>query len=100
MRIPERVELVRNTAVAEWALEAMRPDGSMNDLWSFMPSGYDGYVRILHPLRDDRDDGSVRWADHAGTASLPIASDARFQDVISAEVATDEWMSIHRPLIG
>ncbi len=100
MRIPAGVELVRNAEPARWAIRRM---DSANDppqwkLSTFMPSGFDGYVRILHPLAERGGEGpSGPWARFASRGALPIEPDAQLRDVIGRE-GFDQgcWMNTRR----
>jgi hypothetical protein len=102
MRIPEGVELVKSAEPARWALERTAskepPEWTLS---TFMPDGYDGYLRILHPLADRGGDGPwFRWRDFARPESLPIQPDAQLQDVVGADSQDQRWLDDHGPSAG
>jgi hypothetical protein len=101
LNIPDGVELVKTAEPARWATERMRPWGdARTDLWTFMPSGYNHYIRVLHPLADRGGDRSFRWAEFARPDSLPIKADASLKDVVAADVMDQGWLDQYRPREG
>ena len=76
MQIPAGVGLVKSSEPAQWAIQRMN---SANDppqwkLSTFMPAGFEAYVRILHPLADRGAEGpSWPWRLFAAREALPIA---------------------------
>jgi hypothetical protein len=66
-----------------------------------MPAGFDGYVRILHPLAERGGEGpSWPWAQFASRDALPIAPDAQLRDVIGREGFDQGWLDEYAPLNG
>jgi hypothetical protein len=93
------VELVPSAEPARWATERMR-DTPEFSLWTFMPSGFERYIRVLHPLADRGGDRSFRWADFARADALPIAPDAQLRDVVGHEVMDQKWLDDLGPRDG
>jgi hypothetical protein len=103
MRIPGGVELVKTAEPARWAIERMDPadDPSRWHLSTFMPAGFDSYVRILHPLADRGGEGpSWRWERFARHAALPIAPEAQLKDVVGHERFDQGWLDAYAPRDG
>jgi hypothetical protein len=102
MDVPNNVDLVRTAEPARWALERMSSDEPTEwTLSRFMPAGFDGYVRILHPLGDRGGDGpSWRWRDLARPVALPVAAAARLRDVVGPDAEDDRWLGEFGPMEG
>jgi hypothetical protein len=101
LNVPDGVELLKTAEPARWAVDRMRPsDDSRNDLWTFMPSGYDRYIRVLHPLADSGGDRSFRWTEFARPEALPIQADASLKDVVGADVMDQAWLDRYAPRDG
>jgi hypothetical protein len=103
MRIPAGVELVKTAEPARWAIRRMDPasDPPRWKLSTFMPAGFDGYIRILHPLADRGGEGpSFRWARFAGHDALPIAPAAQLRDIVGRDRVDQRWLDEYAPLKG
>jgi hypothetical protein len=100
LRVPDGVEWVKRKAPAEWALTRMN-DRSELSLSVFMPSGFEGYVRILHPLGDrGGNHRSYRWTEVALASALPISPAAGLRAVMGRDRVTQEWLDEYGPLMG
>jgi len=103
MRIPAGLELVKSAEPARWAIQRMdsATDPPQWKLSTFMPSGFEAYVRILHPLADRGGDGpSWPWSRFARPEALPIAPDAQLRDVVGLEAVDQGWLDEYAPLEG
>ncbi len=100
LHIPEGVEWVKRREAAAWALARM-DDVSEFRLSVFMPSGFDGYARVLHPLSDPGPNSNGhRWSDLAPASALPIAPEAGLRDVMGQDQVTQEWLDGYGPRSG
>jgi hypothetical protein len=103
IRIPGGVELVKSAEPAEWATRRMdsATDPPQWKLSTFMPAGFDGYVRILHPLADRGGEGpSWPWARFARPDALPIAPEAELRDIVGPNSADQGWLDEYAPMNG
>src|SRR5512132_2967810 len=103
MRIPAGLELVKSAEPARWAIQRMdsATDPPQWKLSTFMPSGFEAYVRIMHPLADRGGDGpSWPWSRFARPEALPIAPDAQLRDVVGPEAVDQGWLDDYAPLEG
>jgi hypothetical protein len=102
MRIPDDVELVKTAEPARWALERMSSDEPAQwTLSRFMPGGFDGYVRILHPLGGRGGGGaSWPWRDFARPGAIPVAANARLRDVVGPDADDERWLDEFGPMEG
>jgi hypothetical protein len=72
--LPEGVEWIRDVSAADWLTATVEP-WSTDDwrLASFMPAGFEAYVRVFHPFRDpDRIGPSRLWREVAAEAGVVL----------------------------
>lgn len=103
MRIPTGAELVKSAEPARWALKRMESANAPTQwkLSTFMPAGFDAYVRILHPLADRGGEGpSWSWERFASPDALPIAPEAQLRGVVGQEHLDQGWLDEYAPLNG
>lgn len=71
-----------STAVqeADWIAERLSPFGQR--VTSVVPSGFEAYARILHPILDPGDAGpAVRWREVAAWSGIELRPDAQFHAI-------------------
>lgn len=97
--LPPGTELARDVSPARWAVESLAPWNDLGTrLHSWIPSGYDAYLRIFHPAglrpanaRVDLGTG-IRWADLGRERGISLAPDVAFIEV--AGIAPDDQRAL------
>jgi len=83
--LPPDVELVRDVQAADWivaTLESWSHSGIRVE--SFVPAGFEAYVRVLHPFEDwdGRRSTFHRWGDVGAEHGIAIGPDTSVEDVL------------------
>jgi hypothetical protein len=83
--IPPGVALTHDVSVGDWIVSDLEPwDRERAQVRSFMPGGFDGYVRIFHPL-----DGPVTsWAELGAGRGVGLSAEVSLEDVLGLEPET------------
>jgi hypothetical protein len=81
--LPQGVEWIGDVSAADWFIATLQPwstDGVR--LASFMPAGFEAYVRVFHPFRDPAGVGPSRpWRDVAAEAGVVLGPGTTVRDV-------------------
>lgn len=84
--LPSGVELSREVSAAAWFVDRLRPRG-LDQLRTFIPSGFDAYVRIFHPAGyrrsevGDPEPAGIRWGELCRDRGVSLDSGVTFRDV-------------------
>jgi len=82
---PDAPAMSANISSADWIRERLSPWNS-NLVSAIIPSGFEAYVRILHPVQDPRDAVSlIRWADVSRWSGVPLHPRVQWHDVALPE---------------
>lgn len=85
MANPDALTMSENVSAADWIRERLSPWNSPV-VTSFVPSGFDAYVRILHPVQLPRDGFPlVRWADVSRWSGVPLHPLVQWHEVALPE---------------
>jgi hypothetical protein len=83
-RLPDGVEFVPDVSAADWFIANLEPWvlGEGVRLASFMPEGFEAYVRVFHPFRDrDRSGSPTPWSEVAAAAGMTLGPGTRERDI-------------------
>lgn len=91
------------TGLQDW-IDAVLPQGEFRSpsppiVASIVPSIYEAYVRIFHPITSPLTQTPVRWMDLATQHGLPLSSSVRFEDLQGHGVRDASGHQI-APLVG
>lgn len=70
---------------AFWLRDSLEPGG--RTVASYVPAGYDGYVRVLNPVVVDRLDGiqdRIKWSTAAASVAAPVYSWMQWDETVVA----------------
>ncbi len=74
--------------LVEWLRERLRaPQDNVTS--SVIPSGFEAYVRILHPVQEGHGEPLVRWADVARWSGVALVPSIQWWEVALPEVTPD-----------
>ena len=85
----------------DWFRERLRPPWN-NVASSWVPTGFDAYARILHPIRDENGQPLIRWADVSRWSGVALKPSVQWYHVALPEVAPSAeppWPG-HGPCVG
>ena len=98
--VSPRFRLERDPAPAQWIVDGVEPWGAERvRLWSFMPSVFESYARILHPAcRVGHNRGTARWSDLARRTGVTIGPSTGFREVSGVDPSDDPaWDDVVPP---
>lgn len=85
MASSDALTMSENVSAADWIRERLSPWNSRL-MTSVVPSGFDAYARILHPVELPRDGGPViRWADVSRWSGVPLHPLVQWHEVALPE---------------
>jgi hypothetical protein len=81
--LPEGVEFVPDGSAADWLLATLEPWArDAVHLASFMPAGFEAYVRVFHPFQDPRRSlPPTRWRDVAARSGQVVGPNTMVRDI-------------------
>ncbi len=103
--LPTGVELSREVSAAAWFVDRLRARG-LDRLSSFLPSGFEAYVRIFHPAAyrpcrsGDLDYAvAIRWEELAAARGMDLTPDVTFPEITGMDPGSSELAPLE-PLAG
>ena len=102
--LQEGVEWIGDVSAAGWFIATLEPwsEGGVR-LSSFMPAGFEAYVRVFHPFRDPARKAPPRpWRDVAAEAGVVLGPGTRVRDIddLSDEDRLPEEGSVPEEICG
>jgi hypothetical protein len=87
---------------ASWVTERLQLwDSTGVRVESFVPSGFEAYVRVVHPARERGGiEPGLRWADLGAGKGVPLSADAAFAEVTGIQPEDQDALDVFAPLEG
>lgn len=89
LRVPDDVELVSDSSPGRWVVEGL-PRGEYC-VTSVVPSGFEAYARIFHPMYDQESLRLVRWSDLADRRGVELGPDTGFKEIGALDPHSATW---------
>jgi hypothetical protein len=103
---PSDVTLMRHVEAARWITDRM-PHGDIRELATFVPGGFDAYLRVFHPgaFRPTHSGAidpavAVRWADLAAAKGVQVSAEIAFREILTPAELSDSRLAHLEPLSG